>query len=225
MAGLPFKKICMNLVDLLAKRIILLVIIAVIIFYSLVDRHVLKLKTANFLFPEAAELNVLRSSPGIMEKERLKDILNYYKMLCSFTANDPEQPAPCSLAGYAYYYLGDTDNAIKYYEQAVRGNPNFFWFHYNLGVIYYNENNYDKAAEKFTLALNSPNDNAMLFMLLTKTYQDLALFLKIDPDSFMSGLEEGFKKSRDLLTVCLMLKADPGMERQLQLKKVPLRLF
>lgn len=225
MAGLPFKKIRINLIDLLVRRIVLLVIIVFVIFYTLVDRHLLKVKTTNFLMPEAGELKVFHSRPDIMEKGRLLSLLDYYKTLCAYTTHDPEQPAPCSLAGYAYYYLGETDKAIKYYEQAIRGNPNFFWSHYNLGVIYYNEKFYDKAAEEFTLALNSPNDNAMLFMLLTKTYKDLASFLEIDPDAFLRGLEEGFKRSKELLTVCLMIKSAPDMAEQLKLKKVPLRLF
>lgn len=225
MAGIPLQKIGLKLIDLFVKRIIFLVIIIIALFYMTIDRHVLKVKTLNFLMPDAQDIRMFNEHPDKMDREHLKSILIYYKKVCDFQSRDPEGPAPCSFAAYAYYYLGNTKKAVSLYEKAVIDNQYFFWFHYNLGAIYFNEGRYDKAAGEFSRAVNMPASNSMYFLTLTKTYKDVALLLKIGPETLGSSLMEGYNQANELMVISKMLLTNPAMKTQIGIDKVKLRLF
>jgi len=202
-----------------------LFLVAVGIFYMAVDRNALKVKTLNHFLPSVKEIKSFNEHPAIMSREQLTDILVYYKKGCDYTANDPEQPAPCSMAGYAYYYLGDTKQAIRYYQYAIRGNEYFFWLYFNLGVIYYNEGLYDKASEEFGRALNVSPEKSMYFLVLTKTYKEIALFLGIGPEDYMDSLKEGYDLAKEFQVVSQLFVKKPEVRTQLDVKKIKLRLF
>lgn len=225
MVGLSLKEIRLRFFDLFFKRIFFLVVIVFVVFYITVDRHLLKVKTLNFLMPDAQNMKELNEHPEEMERQKLTSLLIYYKKVCEFEANDPEQPAPCSFAAYAYYYLGKTKKAVQYYEKAAKSNPYFFWFRYNLGAIYFNEARYDKAAEQFQQALTIPPPNSMYFLTLTKTYKDLASLLKLNTDMFIDNLYDGYAQAKKLFVISTLLKNDPGMKTQLDVQKIKLRLY
>ncbi len=59
------------------------------------------------------------------------------------------------LVGFAYARTGQLSKARQHYQQALMSWPDFFWFHYNLGLIYYREGSYDEALEHFKKALSA----------------------------------------------------------------------
>ena len=49
----------------------------------------------------------------------------------------------------------DVDNAISYFEKAIKEDNRFWEAYYNLGVLYFNQRNFEKAAELFDKLIQS----------------------------------------------------------------------
>lgn len=215
----------MRSVRFFCGRVVFLFVIAIVIFYFTVDQLKLKAKTLNFLMPDAASIKKFNEQPELMDREELNDLLIYYKKVCDFQGNDPEYPAPCSFAAYAYYYLGQTEKAVEHYEKSLQGNPHFFWSQYNLALIHYNEGLYEQAAREFHKASDLPVENAVYFMLLTKTYKDATSLLKINNELLLTNLQEGYEHAGQLSAVSKLIGSNPELKERLRIKKLKLRLF
>ncbi|MBL8012990.1 MAG: tetratricopeptide repeat protein [Candidatus Omnitrophica bacterium] len=225
MDGLSAQKIALIVRDFLFTRIVLFLVISLLFFYLAVNRHVLKLKTLNYYMPDIEDLRMFTKKPSEMDREQLKKILVYYKNTCHFTANDPEEPAPCSIAAYGYYYLGNTRQALNYYQRALKGNQYFFWTYFNMGAIYYNEGNYEQAAQEFKHALELTPEKSLMFLFLTKTYKDLAFTLRLAKEEYIVGLKNGYDHTKELQKLCQLLSRQPELKSQTGLEEIKLRIF
>ena len=179
----------------------------------------------NHLLPSTEDLRNFAELPSSMDRQKLTNLLIYYKTVCHFVTNDPEEPAPCSITAYAYYYLGQEKKAITYYRRAIKRNDQFFWFHFNLGVIYYNEERYAEASESFVRALSSPDENAKYFFMLTKTYKELAKFLNLTPADYRRNLDKGYELAKELYLISQAFVENPDMRKKLRKEKIDLHLF
>lgn len=220
-----FKKIFLGIVDLVFRRVILLFILAAIFSTVFINHHSLKLKTLNYLLPSKEELKVFVEQPDALSRDQLKSFLVYYKTVCDFVKNDPEESAPCSMVGYAYYYLGNEKKAAQYYRRSCQLNDRFFWFYFNLGVIYYNQERYAEAADVFAQALNTPADHAAYFFMLTKTYREISRILDISPEDYEKSLNKGYELSKQLLMISQLMVHQPEMRNRIQREKIDLHLF
>ena len=72
--------------------------------------------------------------------------------------------------GALYYYRGDWNKAIWYFENASRLRRNSFWFSYNLGLIYYQAKDFQKAAGYFSLALQSDTGQDLQSIYRSQVY-------------------------------------------------------
>ncbi|MBF0618908.1 MAG: tetratricopeptide repeat protein, partial [Candidatus Omnitrophica bacterium] len=166
-------------IKFLLTRTALLFLVALLSWQVLVRSTVLKAKAINQMLPQIPDIEMFADHPAQMGREKLVELAGYYKMVQTLLAADPEAPAPCGAAAYAYYYLGRPATAIAYYKKAIDQNPYFFWFYYDLGLIYYHQKNYTLAAEAFLNAVQVPEERSLMFMRLTKVYKDIQLALKI----------------------------------------------
>jgi tetratricopeptide (TPR) repeat protein len=79
-------------------------------------------------------------------------IKRLFSVLKNNTANNPDL---MGLVAYCGFQIGDIKASIKLYEQALQSWPDFFWFHYNLGIIYYEMKDYNKSLLSFQKAIAS----------------------------------------------------------------------
>lgn len=73
--------------------------------------------------------------------------------------------------GYSYYYLKDTQKAIKMYQKAMALDPRIYAFYYDLGIIYLEQKKFALAQEMFKKAI----------VLMPESKADLLKMLHIQP--------------------------------------------
>ena len=76
----------------------------------------------------------------------------------------PQIPELQGVLGFIYYHLGEKQKSVDFYQRAIRQDPNFFWNHYNLGIILYSEKQYPLAINEFQKALACPFDLNLRFI-------------------------------------------------------------
>lgn len=91
---------------------------------------------------------ILRGNNYVQNREYENAVKEYKEAL----RVDPQNQKASLLLGLTYANTGDLDEAIKYTQKAVEGEPSYTGFH-NLGLIYANKRDYDKAVDAYKEAL------------------------------------------------------------------------
>jgi len=120
---------------------------------------------------------------------RIEEYEHYYKMLIAYVH---ERADAYGMLGFCAYHLEKNQKAIAYYQKAIEINPHFFWFHYSLGVIYFNEGMYEQAGESFVHARAVVPDGTLKFLFTSKVYQPILATLP-NPTSLLVNLNDGFQ--------------------------------
>lgn len=85
------------------------------------------------------------------DKVRFSAALHYYKILTEVSSRSSRA---WGTLGLCYYYLGSIKQAENCYQKAVLlTSPEYFEFHYDLGIFYFRQGKYMKAAELFKEAI------------------------------------------------------------------------
>ena len=82
---------------------------------------------------------------------QLKKYKDYYLLLTRYM---PHRADAYGMLGFCYYYMGKTHQAMRAYQKAIIRNDAFFWYYYNLGVMYYKNGQYVQAIEVLEKSLN-----------------------------------------------------------------------
>ena len=184
----------------LSRRTITLVALGVLLSHWLVDFDRMKLKALNRVVPGSMEdLVVFARDPQPDRKAIVGKYVLYFKTAANIL---PKAAAAQGMLGYCSYYLGDRDKALWHYRKAVVLNPDFFWFYYNLGVIYLEQGLYRQATLVLEKAIASSPENALVFMHASKIYITLTKYaadLKYDLDRNLFG---GYRDAYDMLALC-----------------------
>jgi tetratricopeptide (TPR) repeat protein len=117
---------------------------------------------------------------------QLESYIAYYEKMTDVL---PGKADAHGLLGFCYAQAGFPDEAIMAYERAIAINPHFFWFHYNLGCVYYQQAQYEKAMASFKTAVEKSFEAAVMFIRLSKRIYHPLLVHR-------SQYTEGFLKQR-----------------------------
>ncbi len=88
-------------------------------------------------------------------------------------ALDPINPNLRIALGGVYYSLGDFDNAIDAFRNAVYAKPDLANAHYNLAIAYREKKNYDNAITEMKSVINLVNKNSEDFKVAQQALTDL----------------------------------------------------
>ncbi len=99
------------------------------------------------------------------DPEQLSRYIAYYQSVVKLL---PQKADAHGMLGFCLYQAGHDERAIAAYHKAIGINRHFFWFHYNLGSIYYKNGRYEEAARSFKTALEKSFDAAMMFIQLSR---------------------------------------------------------
>jgi tetratricopeptide (TPR) repeat protein len=152
----------------------LYLIVGLIIFVAVDHRKVI-LKTLDELHsvPEnTPHIAKARTDPfveGFNTSYTLQQILRYYQNMLGLF---PDSAIVHSIVGYCHYLRGDLAKARAAYEKAVNFDKNFFGLYYNLGIINWHLENFDRAAEAFDKALQTPPDRTLKYFDYIDPYND-----------------------------------------------------
>jgi tetratricopeptide (TPR) repeat protein len=201
------------------NRFGILLIILILVSMPFVDYQKLyyrvRLKVLNRLRPSSVTylLNFAKN-PHIKDDDRLAKYQFYYQHVYDLM---PNRMDALGLYGYCSYYLGQPEEAREAYEQALEINPHFFWFYHNLGIIHFQQGDYDQAVAVLSEALNTRPENVFrvislsprIYMPLVKGRQDA-----IDQARLTRQIKRGYRNVYLLLIKSLQEKE--AYQRMLQ---------
>jgi tetratricopeptide (TPR) repeat protein len=105
-----------------------------------------------------------------LEEASLKQYGWYYAQIVE---RAPRSAEAYALLGFCQFKLNDIKAAYESYQRAVELNPDFFWLHYNLGLIYYKIGHFKEAADAFHQALRTDPQTTVRRVLSSKIYQQI----------------------------------------------------
>jgi len=163
-------KNCIKPVKWIGQRGIIFYLLILLLFHTVIDfdktMSRARLLVLNRLRPETfyyiTDFIGLHPEYGKIE---LEEYAFYYKAVVEYM---PHRADALGLLGYCSYYLGQLNESISSYQRAIGINPDFFWFHYNLGVIYFKEGRYKEALESFKKALATKPQQAFEFIRFSR---------------------------------------------------------
>ncbi len=115
------------------------------------DLNKIHLKILNFLVVPVDYLYDLSKGEAAFNKEIFGAYLDYYKQFIKYS---PHSPDALGMLAFCYSYLGDQPKAVSLYKKAILLEPAFFWFHYNLGALYFKQGKYPEAAASLRRAFS-----------------------------------------------------------------------
>ncbi len=159
-----------------------------------------KLRKLNNFAPRSYEYVIeLMDGNKSFDRWQVEDYEHYYKMLVAYI---PNRADAYGMLGFCTYHLRKSQEAIRYYQKAVELNPQFFWFHYNLGVLYLQRGEYTKAIEALKAARATQPNDTLKFLLSSKVYRPILADLA-DTDLPKEKLKKGFQNCFDVETAIL----------------------
>lgn len=204
------KKVFLEAVRVFFRRTGAVYVLLALVFFTCMDASGIHWKAVasaiSRLSPESFDylVNVVEAGKPF-DREELDHYLHYFE---AADWHMRERPDVNSLLGFCHYYLGNTDKAMRYYEKAIEYYPDYFTFYFNLGVIYYQQKDYAKAAELFERAnrtILKENltfvSEARLFYPMVMNYKDVAYELSM-------RLKKGYHDNYYLLVRSLLYRED-----------------
>ena len=127
------------------------------------------------------------------DEESLQAHLRFYQRVIDFF---PERADAHGMAGVCYYYLGQKDQAKKFFERAEVLKPDFFWYPYNLGVIHFEAKQYAKANHFFSKAIAIDPNATLAYIRKSKV---IFKSIMLDDPKFakqtVNRLKEGYRQA------------------------------
>jgi tetratricopeptide (TPR) repeat protein len=125
---------------------LILYVLGFLILFFAVDYK--KIATATLDYNHDAPQRLISIATGASKPERvaIKNALRYYR---NFVYLQPKIATAFSAIGFCDYYLGNYREALKNYQHAADLNPALAGIHYDLGVVYFRNNETLKAIEEF----------------------------------------------------------------------------
>ncbi len=148
-------------------RVLLLYIAVFVCCNLLTDNQKIKnayhVRTLNASIPKPYHyhhlLSILEHNDENINPRTLNQINFYYKKAIEFR---PDMTAAWGLLGATYAALGQHQKALEAYNHVSKKYPDWFWAHYNAGIIYHKEKKYDLAAQSLTLAMQANEKSTIL---------------------------------------------------------------
>jgi len=111
----------------------------------------------------------------------------YHEAIETYT-QAPASAAMLNKIGIAYHQLADLDNAGKYYQRAIKMDPNFADAINNLGTVYYSKKAYRRAIGEFRKVLSVKPDAASTWANLANAYFERKQY-ELSTDALQKALE------------------------------------
>lgn len=91
-----------------------------------------------------------------VDMKRVNEQLTYYK---EEVRKDPSNLENRIVLGYTYFLKGENDKAIKEFDYVLEQDKNYYDAHYNLGLVFLDEERYNEALIEFEKTVNiAPKD-------------------------------------------------------------------
>lgn len=130
---------------------------------------------------------------GNYDRFKLMDCIYYHKKVAGYFVY--QKAEALGMLGFCYERSGERPQAIDAYQQAIASNPNYFWPYYDLGVIYYDQAQYARAADYLQQAVEQDPVKSIILLTRSKVYTDVSG----GQYDFIQGLKQGRVQAYALL--------------------------
>jgi len=107
----------------------------------------------------------------VSDKRQAQDLSEYVLYYKKLTEIFPNMADTHGLLGFCYFYMNEPRKALRSFKIAATLNPDFFYFQYNLGILYHFLGDYQKAEAAFTKAIATDHIKTMNTLLNSKILQ------------------------------------------------------
>ena len=77
-----------------------------------------------------------------IDKNLIRSWADYYENLLQVF---PEFADAYGILGYCYHYLGNDMKAEAFFKKAIDGKPDYFWYSYDLAILYIKDRHYHES--------------------------------------------------------------------------------
>ncbi len=146
------------------------------------------------------DLLAAEDAAGLISKDELKKYLQYFQMLVKDNRLSADAYA---LVGFCQYHLGEKQKARDAYQEALRLNPTFFAFQYDLAVLDFEAGRYQEAFKGFEKALTTnPTDN-IISLRKFRNFVYIIYKARAQNSYLNDRLKKGYSLSAYFISVCL----------------------
>lgn len=163
-----------------------------------------KLRALNRYMPPLATLVASnRSGPGL-DPEYLDEAEFYYRKVTDYL---PDNPNGYFMLGYCLARQDRDAPAAAAFTRSAVLNPQYFWAHYNLGIMRLRMGEFEKAEEAFRAALAVDPATTVKVIFASKVFQQLLPEIGDPQAVILPGLKAGYLDCRRWIAVIGRLKA------------------
>ena len=169
----------------------------------------LRLSRINKFIPSEA---VLKEAAAKIEQGQPVDddiasgLLRYYEQV---SKSYPQLADAWGMRGYWYYQKAQAAQAVSAYQQAAQLAPGFFWFHYNLGVLFLKQDNPQQALGHIDAALQA-NPSASLNFIFNSAHIYMPwVRQKANPQQVIAELKRGYDDCEKLKLLAALAVKKP----------------
>lgn len=209
------------------NRNIFIYLAIVAVLFLIVDKQRYQVKMINYLTVPVGYLYLLGEGAQEPDVQKVMDQVEFYERLVKYSPNAPDA---AGMLGISYYYLGETSKAVKFLEKAAALNPHYFWFQYDLGVIFAEQGEMDKAADAFQNALQIKPQLTLYFIQTSRIlrYVEDPEYIRASlrlPSLNVEGkaeenLKAGYQAAAKLVGLSQQYKADKNIKLPQELLRV-----
>jgi len=132
--------------------------------------------------------------------EYINNCIHYYEMIAEFM---PNQPDAYGMLGFLYYHIQDIEKSIYFYKKAIALNSGFFWYHYNLGVIYFENEQFFEAVGYLSEAMQKDISMVLRMIFLSKLHIQMKANIKGIDETILPNFVQGQKNCLRMLVFSL----------------------
>lgn len=201
----PMRSSVISLLKFIGSRTVLVYVALFLVSLALVDfkeiRNRMNIRTLNDNMPAsfAVLIKLGEDASSVKPDEKvLHEYINYFEKVVHFF---PKMAEAHGMLGVSYFYLGDMKKALSSVQKAAVLNSHFFWFHYNLGVIYFANGDYGQSAQVLAQARQLRPQIALLVIKQSTEYQRVLHGVTNLGDIIMAKLKSGYSDTYRLLVL------------------------
>jgi tetratricopeptide (TPR) repeat protein len=154
-----------------------------------------------------------------IDKNLIRYYADYYENLLQVF---PQLADAYGVLGYCFHYLGNDLKAKEFFKKAIDGDPSYFWYYYDLAILYIHEHHYPASLELLGHAIQiNPQTNIKALVTSPALFP---LWPSGSPlNDFLSHFGEGYNRS--LFLIKILDPALPKAKAEGILKQLKLELY
>lgn len=150
----------------------------------------------SFFVPSFESLSQAVAQEQSLPGDQLAPYMRYYEKVIEFY---PEIAEAYALLGYCYFHQGDSYTALEYFQKAHHLQPYSFWTNYNLGILYWKQQNMAKTIEHLSIAAKIPLPVTLKKIHTSSLYQGIWKEYAHPEQRITTLLQKGYAQTYALL--------------------------